>query len=139
MSKITLQVAQDVLAQMVEEITTSQAAPVSAAICCPAGEPIASIRMDGVPFRITILAMAKGYSAAFRESSTLSFRDFLAQEKLTLGDFMNPRLTALPGGVPVKVGGKTVGSVGVSGRMPLDDHQLATSVAEKLQKILEAE
>ena len=138
MSGITLKLAQSVLNQAVEHILASQESPVAAVIVSPEGEPIALARMDGVPARIAFLAQAKGYSAAFREASTLSFREFLTREGLSLNDFLNPRLTSLPGGVPVKVNGLTVGAVGVSGRLPLEDHQLATSIAENLQKALEA-
>ena len=138
MSGITLKLAQNVLNQAVEHISESHEAPVAAVIVSPEGEPIALARMDGVPARIAFLAQAKGYTAAFREASTLSFKEFLAREGLSLNDFLNPRLTALPGGVPVKVNGLTVGAVGVSGRLPLEDHQLSTSIAEALQKELEA-
>ena len=134
---ISMRVAIESLENLVAGISAQKGAPVAAVIVCPAGEPLAMLRMDGVPSRIAAIALAKAYSAAYREASTLSFKAFLAEHGAALADFGNPRLTSLPGGVPLKVHGVTVGAVGVSGRLPADDHALAESCAATVLSALE--
>lgn len=103
--------------------------PVAMAVVCPAGEVVAALRMDGVASRIMAIALAKAYSAAWRESSTLALKNFLETEGLPLADFGNPRLTSMPGGVPVRVDGRTLGAVGGSGSPPAEDNRLAELLA----------
>ena len=121
-----------VLNSLAAEIRAAGEPAVAMVVCCPSCEPLALIRMDGVPGRIARFAEMKAYSAAYREASTLSFRNFLQQEQLELASFGNPRLTNLPGGFPIVSNGVFLGAVGVSGRMPMDDHALSEQIAKAL-------
>ena len=133
---ITLEMALEALHSLEETIRKEGSSPVAGVVSCPAGVPIALIRMNGVPSRIATFATHKAYSAAYREASTLSFRDFLCREKLELSAFCNPDLTSIPGGMPVMFEGRCVGSVGISGRQPMEDHELACMLAKNVETIL---
>src|SRR6516165_5673955 len=63
------------------------------------------------------IAEAKAKTAATFRVPTKAYQDRLASgESFILG---------LPGGVPIIVGGKVIGAIGVSGATPLQDHQSA--------------
>lgn len=133
---IPVNTALDVLKRFTAECTAAGEPPVAAVITCAAGETIAALRMDGVAPRIMGFAQRKAYAAAWRESTTLAFKTFLVQEGLTLADFGNPRLTSMPGGAPVRLNGQTIGGVGISGRLPAEDHRLAEALAARLLEAL---
>ena len=100
------------------------------------GLPLLHIRMERAPSRLSHFSMNKAYTAAFRESSTLDLKMFLQREGVELASFGNPRLCALPGGVPIWHDGGCIGALAVSGRAPMEDHALALDLVEKLKEVL---
>ena len=60
------------------------------------------------------------------ESSTKEFHERLLKERLTIADFCDPVFTTLEGGVPLfDEEGKCIGGLGISGRKPAEDGELA--------------
>lgn len=105
-------------------------APVCIAIVDPQGELNYFGRMDAAPARTIAIAQAKAYTAARMQNSTLAFSQRLHNEQLYTFDFMDTKLCALPGGVPLSIQQHLIGAVGISGRSLEDDHALALFVSE---------
>lgn len=136
---LSVSTALRVLEEFMAEVKASGEAPMAAVVACPAGEILAAVRMDGVHPRIMDIARRKAYSAAWREAPTMTFKGFLEKEGVTLADFGDPRLTSMPGGVPLRLNGRIIGSVAVSGRPPAEDHQLAEVLAARLLAMVAAQ
>ncbi|HET7681820.1 MAG TPA: heme-binding protein, partial [Xanthobacteraceae bacterium] len=83
------------------------------AVVEPSGDLVYFLRMDGTQYASIKIAQSKAASAALFRRSTKSFRDRVAQ-----GDLSPMALegaVASDGGVPIVVGGKIIGAIGVSG------------------------
>lgn len=83
------------------------------AVVEPSGDLVYFLRMDGSQYASIKIAQSKAASAALFRRSTKSFRDRVAQ-----GDLSPMALegaVASDGGVPIVVGGKIIGAIGVSG------------------------
>jgi len=83
------------------------------AIVEPSGALVYFRRMDGLQYASINIAQSKAISAATFGRSTKSFR-----ERVAKGDLSPMALVgavASDGGVPIVVGGKTIGAIGTSG------------------------
>ena len=108
------------------EAETRGGAPVCLAIVNRSGGLAALFRMDGAPDRAVQIAQGKAYTALRMESSTKEFHERLLKERLTIADFCDPVFTTLEGGVPLfDEEGKCIGGLGISGRKPAEDGELA--------------
>lgn len=92
------------------------------------GELVAFVRDDGAPLRAVRIAVMKACTAARFGRDTAAVADSLRRSGRTLADYGDRRFTALAGGVPlVDDRGRTAGGLGVSGRAPEEDHDLAVA------------
>ena len=108
-------------------------APVCAAVVNRTGKLAAVLSLDGTPERAEAIARSKAYTAMRMESTTQAFHDRLVRENLSIADFCDPGFSALPGGVPVfDETGCCIGGVGISGRKPQEDAELAEHLARQL-------
>ena len=108
------------------EAETRGGAPVCLAIVNRSGGLAALFRMDGAPDRAVPRAQGKAYTAVRMESSTKEFHERLLKERLTIADLCDPVFTTLEGGVPLfDEEGKCIGGLGISGRKPAEDGELA--------------
>lgn len=99
-------------------------APVAVAVVDRHGDLIHFARMDGAPVRTSVLAPNKAYTAARMERHTADLLKMIHDRKLDLAYFGDRRYCALPGGLVVREGDRTVGGIGVSGRSSEEDHEL---------------
>ena len=110
-------------------ITSAQAEglAVCIAICDPAGQPIVTVRMDGAPRLCAGVALNKAYTvASFNGMPTHAWWPALADDPALVHGFtQTPRLVIFAGGVPVRIDGKVVGAVGVSGGSSDQDRVIA--------------
>jgi glc operon protein GlcG len=101
-----------------------------------AGVPIAMARMDDASLVGAEIATAKAKTAAGFNNSTGVYEQRLQKENqlriLTLP------IVASDGGYPVKVGGKTVGAVGVSGATSEEDGLIAVAGIKAVDAALAA-
>ena len=94
------------------------------------GELVAFLRSDRAPLRAVRIAVMKAYTAARFGRDTAAVAQTLQASGRVLADYGDRRFTALPGGVPVVDNrGRIVGGLGISGRAPEEDHDLAVAVA----------
>ena len=115
---------------LVEEITKRGKAGVIA-VCDAHGELIAFARMDGAPYSSIHIAMNKAYSAARERKPSKEIGDASRhpEKGFDIGYFGDPRFTGWGGGVPIRIEGKVVGAIAVSGLPQLEDMELAESAA----------
>jgi glc operon protein GlcG len=83
------------------------------AIVEPSGDLVYFLRMDGTQYASAKIAQSKAVSAALFRRSTKSFRERVAQGDLSPMALVGA--VASDGGVPIVVGGKIIGAIGVSG------------------------
>lgn len=88
--------------------------------------------MDNMGSRSFNMAFSKAYTAAKMEQATARFHERLIKEQLTLADFGDTNFTSLQGGVPLIENTSLLGGVGVAGRNPAEDEQLAAVFAKIL-------
>lgn len=92
-------------------------------------------RMDGAPLRSVAIATGKAYTAARMLVPTATFQARLAKDSLTLADFCDSGLTALPGGIPLwDANRRLLGAVGISGRTLVEDNELAEQFASLIEQ-----
>lgn len=106
--------------------------PLCIAVCDGEGHLRHFLRMTGAARRGDPIARAKAYTAATLECVTSALHARLHREGISLADFADPGLTSLAGGAPIRRDGRTLGGVGVSGRLPEMDEELALALAARL-------
>lgn len=131
MSDLSLEQAQSIVTQAMAKATQDHAGrPICVAVCDERGLLLAFARMDGAPARSVRISQGKAYSAARMGVTTQAVLERLQREKIEIGYFCDPDITALPGGTPLKNdAGRLVGSVGVSGLTSAEDQALTDAMA----------
>ena len=87
-------------------------------------------RLDGsAPASVTI-SQGKARSAALRRRPTKNDEDMVNNGRMSA--LSMPGITFLEGGVPIIVGGETIGAVGVSGVKSSEDAQIAQAGIDAL-------
>lgn len=131
MTDLSLQHAQSIIAQVLAKATQDHAGrPICVAVCDERGLLLAFVRMDGAPARSVRIAQGKAYSAARMGVTTQAVLERLQREKIEIGYFCDPDLTALPGGTPLKnTPGRLLGAVGISGLTSAEDQALTDAMA----------
>ena len=89
------------------------------------GELLAFLRTDGCKLPSITIAINKAFSAAREGTESRAIGDASIEEQFPMTNFGDLRYTAWGGGVPIKVDGKVVGAVGVSGLPEQEDMILA--------------
>ncbi len=113
-----------------------QCSELACAVVDVKGDPIAFAANDGcyaLPRRISI---RKAVTAALLRRPSRQVSDEVARGELDLAALAVPELLAQPGGVPVAVGGRIVGAVGVSGGSATQDDRIAAAIARECESIL---
>jgi glc operon protein GlcG len=100
--------------------------PVALAVADEHGAPILLLRQDGAPARMLSRARSKAYTAAVLGLDTVAFRDqYVKGRQRTLDDWGDPMITTLQGGLSIKVDGRAVGGIAMSGNTTGRDEALA--------------
>ncbi len=93
----------------------------------PAGVPIALRRLDGAPSAGPDIAIGKARTAASFGSPTAVYEQRLQKEGQLRYLTFPVMMVASEGGVPIKLEGKTLGAVGVSGGTSQEDGLIAAA------------
>jgi len=130
MTDLTLAQAREWIDQAMVYAAQKFGRPICVAVCDASGLLLAFVRMDGAPLRSVAIAQGKAYSAARMGVSTQAVLERLHRERIEIGYFCDPLLTALPGGSPLKdPHGMLRGAIGVSGLTSAEDQQVTDHVA----------
>ena len=103
------------------------------AIVDPAGTLIYFEKMDITQLGSAKVAIDKARSAALYKRPTKAFQDALAAGGAGLRILRLADAVPVEGGVPLMMGGKLVGAIGVSGDLSEHDGQCATAAAAALK------
>jgi uncharacterized protein GlcG (DUF336 family) len=88
-------------------------------------------RADTAPFLTAEVAMDKAWTAASFGMSTHQWNQYMSEPTVApLGG--HPRLMAVGGGVPIILGGKLAGGIGISGGTSVQDHEAAEASLQAL-------
>ncbi|MES2302802.1 MAG: heme-binding protein [Pseudomonadota bacterium] len=93
------------------------------AVVEPSGELVAFARMDDTPYASSQIAQQKARSSARFRLPTKVFEDRVQGGRMVL--LSSDEVIAIGGGVPIIVGGKVAGALGVSGGSAADDAAIA--------------
>ena len=104
-------------------------APSAIAVVDPAGDLLAFERMDGVRPASADLAIEKARTAARLQRPTAEVEDNINQGRTA---FVTAKITALRGGMPVRLNGHVVGAVGIAGLSKETDTEVAKTAAAAL-------
>jgi glc operon protein GlcG len=89
--------------------------------------------MDGARARSVQISQGKAYTSARMGVTTEALLARLHREKIEVGYFCDPALTALPGGSPLKdASGRLLGAIGISGLSSAEDQAITDDMAAQL-------
>jgi uncharacterized protein GlcG (DUF336 family) len=119
--RISLDLALALLARVRDEAASRELA-LAVAVVDPAGNVVASERMDGAPLGAMELAIGKAYTSVLWGVPS---GDFMASTQPGGDDWgwnvTNPRIVVYAGGLPLLADGELVGGVGASGGTAVED------------------
>jgi glc operon protein GlcG len=100
---------------------------VAIAIVDNGGHLVAFERMDTTQFGSVDVALEKARTSVAFRRPTKAFQDTIAAGGEGLRTLRLPGATPIEGGLPLVIGGKIVGAIGVSGVMSSQDGQIAAA------------
>ena len=106
---------------------------VAIAVVDVTGELISFDRLDGTETAAVQMAISKAQSAVAFRRPTKAFEDRLAEGGDNLRILAMKGVMPVDGGVPIVVGGKIVGAVGISGGSSAEDGRCAAAAAATLK------
>jgi uncharacterized protein GlcG (DUF336 family) len=107
--------------------------PVAIAVVDGAGFLVAFVRRDNTQLGSVEVALQKAKTSALFRRATKVFEENLAKGGANLKALKLPGALPVEGGLPIVVGGKIIGGIGVSGVMSTQDAQIATAGLEALK------
>ena len=125
--------AQRMVSQAVEDARRGSLR-ISVAVVDEAGALLAFARMDGATRLSARTAMDKTQTVILTGKATLELgrewrEDLTVEPELFYGMIARPDVVPFGGGVPVRVEGRLVGAVAVSGATSMQDHEIAARAA----------
>jgi glc operon protein GlcG len=130
METLTLDRANELIAAAISRATENFRRPICVAICDGAGFLLAFQRMEGAPLRSIAICQGKAYSAARMQITTDALLHRLERENIPASYYCDDKITALPGGSPLKnAAGTIIGAAGISGLTSAEDQEIADYLA----------
>lgn len=134
---MNLDVAKKVTAK-IEEYAEEKGLNIVIAICNGEGNPILAHVMDGAFLVSYELASSKAFTSVALNMNTDEITKLAQPGEALYGiDRVNQKpITIVGGGVPIKVDGKTVGGLGISGGTAEEDVEIANYGLQVLEELL---
>lgn len=129
---ISLELAKKLIAAAAVEAKKNEW-PVAIAVVDPAGFLVAFERLENTQLGSIEVSLEKAKSAALFRRPTKVFEDSLAMGGANLKLLKLPGGLPIEGGLPIVVGGKVIGAIGVSGVKSIEDGQVAAAGLEALK------
>jgi uncharacterized protein GlcG (DUF336 family) len=131
MTAVTLEDARRVIGAA-EQKARELGQPMNIAVADKGGNIVAHVRMDNAWIGSIDIAMKKAYTSSAFEIETKE----LAKHSQSGGEFfgvhVDGKIMIFAGGIPLKLDGKVVGAIGVSGGSGDQDHAVAAAGAAAL-------
>ena len=132
MAELSHSVIHEAAGELMAELANEAGRPVSWTVLNPHRELLHYTRMDGAPYRSSVLSHNKGYSALWFGRDSVEIEKMVGNRGIAA--YGDANLTSIGGGVLVKDGeGAVVGAVGVSGRTMEEDIEVAVRLIDKLK------
>ena len=131
---LSLEAARHVM-QAAEREALAHGWPVVIAIVDAAAQPLMLHRLDQAQLGSIDIAQHKAQAAAKFRRATKVYEDMLAGGGAALRLLTFAGMCAVEGGVPLLVGGRVVGAIGVSGVRSGEDAQIAAAGARALEGV----
>jgi uncharacterized protein GlcG (DUF336 family) len=103
------------------------------AVVSPTGDLVYFAKIDGTQYGSIPIAQHKARAAALFKRPTKAFEDRVAAGGAGIASMTLDGMIASAGGVPIVVGGKMVGAIGMSGGTGAQDEQCAMAGAAAVQ------
>jgi uncharacterized protein GlcG (DUF336 family) len=129
---VSLDVAKQIIAAAQVEAKKNHW-PVAIAVVDGAGYLVAFERMENTQLGSVEVSQEKAKTAALFRRPSKVFEDTLAMGGVNNKLLKLPGATPIEGGVPIVVGGKIIGAIGVSGVKSSEDGQIAAAGLEALE------
>jgi glc operon protein GlcG len=130
MHALTHNQANDIARIAIEQAAARFKRPICVAVCDAAGFLLTFQRQDGAPLRSIAISQGKAYSAARMQVTTDALLNRIERENISVSYYCDDRITALPGGSPLKnAGGTILAAVGISGLTSAEDQEIADYLA----------
>lgn len=109
---------------------------VAVAVVDGGGNLAAFLRIGRAFLASSDLAIDKAWTAASFGMSTRAFAELLDGEPVHVRDGLarRPRVTLVPGGVPIVSDGRLIGALGVSGGSDIEDENIAVEALAALRR-----
>lgn len=104
---------------------------IAIAVTDPAGHLTAFERADATPFLAAEVAVDKAWTAASFGLSTRAW-NHVVLDPATAPLAHHPRVMAVGGGVPIKIEGRVIGAIGISGGNAQQDHDVAVAAIKAI-------
>jgi glc operon protein GlcG len=130
---ISLADAKKVLAAAEEEATKNKW-PVAIAIVDPSGHLLAFSRLENTQLGSIEVALQKAKTSVYIRRPTKAFEEMVAAGEGGLKILNLPGAIPIEGGLPIVVGGKIVGAIGVSGVKSTEDAVIAVAGMKAVMK-----
>ncbi|EJL27974.1 heme-binding protein [Novosphingobium sp. AP12] len=118
--------------RLAEEEARARGLRMAIAVASPSGEPVALEVMDGTQNASITIAPAKARTAARFRKPTKLLQDAVAAGNLAYA--VADGALALEGGLPITVGGRIVGALGVSGGTSVQDGEVAAAALRRFDQ-----
>lgn len=129
-TSLSLDAAHELLA-LARRACTDRGFAATIAITDAGGHLRAFERADAAPFLTAGVAMDKAWTAASFGMSTHQWNQYMSEP--TVAPLANhPRVMPVGGGVPILVGGRLAGGLGISGGTSVQDHEAAEDALRSL-------
>ncbi|NOW48608.1 uncharacterized protein GlcG (DUF336 family) [Novosphingobium sp. SG751A] len=118
MSALTLTAAQAIIAGALADARAQELKPLAVIVLDTGGHPIAFAREDGASFARLAIARAKASGALGMDADTSVLTERARSNPIffqSVSVALNGQIAFSPGGVLIKVDGKILGAVGISG------------------------
>lgn len=110
--------------------------PQNVAVADQAGNLLMFVRMDGAKWMSGEIAINKAFTAAGTRTSTaeIATRTQPGEAGWMIQNQYGGRFTTLGGGLPVQVGKRTVGAIGISGGSVAEDIEVANAAVAEFSR-----
>ena len=134
---LSLAQVQAAMNAMIAHASQKPDAPVTMAIVDDAGEIIGYAKMDNCRKLPQRMAFKKAYTAALRGADSRVFVEQLKEQGVGAGDFGDPNLVGLTGGVVIRLpnSGPILGGIGVSGLPSADADEAISRIGLEAMKL----
>lgn len=132
MADLTHKAVVEAVSELLSELEHESGRPLSFAVFNVHRELLHFVRMDGAPYRSSVLSHNKGYSAIWFGRDSVEIPKMVGDRGIAA--YGDSQLTSIGGGVLIKdPGGEVRGAVGASGRTMQEDIDAAVRLVDKIK------